>query len=89
MAVLGTGCSGRLALSLSGIQVATGSSSSGRSLGKVVTVASLFLLLGLERGTPFGTMGKGRGRCENGTSHGACRDISNRTGGSRRSVLQY
>jgi hypothetical protein len=87
VAVLGTGCSGRLALSLSGIQVATGSSSSGRSLGKVV--ASLFLLLGQERGTPFGTMGKGRGRCENGTSHGACRDISNRTGGSRRSVLQY
>ena len=41
VAVLGTGCSGRLALSLSGIQVATGSSSSGRSLGKVV--ASLFL----------------------------------------------
>jgi chromosome segregation ATPase len=32
-------------------------------------------VLGLERGTPFGTMGKGRGRCENGTSHGACRDI--------------
>jgi hypothetical protein len=25
-------------------------------------------LLGLEHGTPFGTMGKGRGRCENGAS---------------------
>jgi hypothetical protein len=34
-------------------------------------------VLGLERGTPFGTMGKGRGRCEDGTSlaSGACMDI--------------
>ncbi len=31
-------------------------------------VPERMLLLGLERGTPFGTMGKGRGRCENGAS---------------------
>ena len=44
----------------------------------------MYTLLGLEHGTPFGTMGKGRGRCENGTSHGACRDIY--SGRSLRSI---
>ncbi len=45
------------------------------SLGLVIRLTNLsrgFMyilpLLGLEHGTPFGTMGKGRGRCENGAS---------------------